>query len=201
MEFVVLCSSNGTVFQSVLDRIKEGSLRATCLGLITDRSDRGCIQKAQAAGVGFSIVEHHENETREEYDKRLSIAMKYTIEGSDNVMDDPEFFVACMGWMYMLSPWFVKTWHNRILNVHPALLPKYPGTHAHELVLENKDTESGMTIHLIDEGMDTGKILLQKKCPVLPDDTEKTLKKRVQALECEWYPKVLQMIEDGSIKV
>jgi phosphoribosylglycinamide formyltransferase-1 len=84
--------------------------------------------------------------------------------------------------------------------VHPSLLPKYPGIHAHEEVLAAKEKESGMTIHLIDEGVDTGKILMQKTCPVLPEDTVDSLKNRVQDLEKEWYPKVLQMIEEGEIQ-
>lgn len=132
-------------------------------------------------------------EAREEYDKRLDAAVRELLPASN------ENLIACMGWQWMLSPWFVEAYRHRILNVHPALLPKHPGAHAHELVLAAKETESGMTIHLIDEGMDTGKILLQKTCPVLPGDTSETLKARVQALECEWYPRVLEMINRGEM--
>ena len=83
--------------------------------------------------------------------------------------------------------------------MHPSLLPKHPGLHAHDEVLAAKETESGMTIHIIDEGLDTGKILVQKKCSVESNDTIETLKIRVQELEKEWYPKVLQMIETKEI--
>lgn len=194
MQFIVLSSSKGTVFQSVLDRMEEGTLSSECLGLIADREDRGCVLKARAAGLPVMIVAKAKDEDREAYDRRVADAIG-RLGGSD------ETLIACIGWLWILSPWFVSAFRNRILNVHPALLPKHPGAHAHALVLAAKDSESGMSIHLIDEGMDTGKILLQKNCPVLPDDTEDSLKKRVQELEGEWYPKVLQMIEEGEIRL
>lgn len=193
MNFVVLSSSKGTVFQAVIDRMKDRTLTARCAGLIADTEDRGCVMKARAAGIPVLIVPKTKGEDREIYDQRVDAAI--TELSADNPV------IACMGWMWMLSPWFVGKRRNRIVNVHPALLPKHPGAHAHDLVIAAKDHESGMTIHLIDEGMDTGKILLQKTCPVLPDDTVETLKPRVQALECEWYPKALQMIEDGTMKL
>ncbi|MBU1911757.1 phosphoribosylglycinamide formyltransferase, partial [Patescibacteria group bacterium] len=80
-----------------------------------------------------------------------------------------------------------------------ALLPKYPGAHGIEEAMEAGEKETGMTIHIIDEGVDTGPILVQKSCSILPDDTVDTLKERVQALEKEWYPKTLQMVETGEI--
>jgi phosphoribosylglycinamide formyltransferase 1 len=193
MNFVVLCSSRGTVFQSVLERVRDGSLNARCLGLVADRADRGCVGKAQQHGVPVAVVERKKGEEREEYDKRLDQAI--------NSFGGRVDLVACIGWMRILSPWFVQQWKNKILNVHPSLLPKHPGAHAHDLVLASKDTVSGMTIHLIDEGMDTGQILLQKECPVMADDTVETLKTRVQSLEAEWYPNVLDMIERGEIQL
>lgn len=190
MTFVVLCSTKGTLFQAVIDRMHDGSLKATCAGLVTDRSDRGCTKKAQAAGLPVQIVEKISGESREDYDKRVDAAVRELLGAA--VSDD--YCIACMGWMWIFSPWFVSQHKNRIVNVHPSLLPKYPGAHAHELVLASGDKETGMTIHLIDEGVDTGKILEQKRCPVFPDDTIETLRARVQALECEWYPKLLAQL-------
>ncbi|MBU0458954.1 phosphoribosylglycinamide formyltransferase, partial [Patescibacteria group bacterium] len=95
--------------------------------------------------------------------------------------------------------WFVQKWEGKIINVHPALLPKYPGAHGIEEAMEAGEKETGMTIHIIYEGVDTGPILVQKSCSILPDDTVDTLKERVQALEKEWYPKTLQMVETGEI--
>ncbi len=206
MNFVVLSSSRGTTFQAILDAIKDGSLTAKCLGLISDREDRGCVAKARAVNLPVVIVskpaagtprlppeasaKEGPGESREEYDKRLDAAVR----SLGNVE-----IIAAIGWMFLLSPWFVNSWKHRILNVHPSLLPKYPGTHSHAEVLAAHEAESGMTIHLIDEWLDTGEIIVQKTCSVEPNDTEETLKTRVQELEKEWYPKVLQMIETKEI--
>ena len=192
MIFVVLSTSQGTVLQSVIDSIKNGSLSMQCAGLVTDNAEHGCAEKAKAAGLPVKIVAMTKDEPREAFDKRVNEAILELSAGKEPV-------IACMGWMWMLSPWFVRQWNNRIMNVHPALLPKHPGAHAHDLVLKSGDKESGMTIHLIDEGMDTGRILIQKTCPVVRGDTVETLKARVQALECEWYPKALEMVECGQI--
>lgn len=194
MNFVVLSSSRGTTFQSVIETMQSGALTATCLGLVADSPERGCIEKAKAAGLPVRIVGKVKGEPREEYDRRLDAELRAMGANEQTI-------IAAIGWMFVLSPWFVRTWRNRILNVHPALLPKYPGAHAHEEVLAAHEKKTGMTIHVIDEGVDTGPILLQKRCPVLPDDTHDSLKERVQELEKIWYPKVLQMIEKGEVQL
>ncbi len=194
MKFVVLSSSRGTVLKAVLDCLKQGDVTAKCLGLVTDKKERGCVRLAKSYGIPLEIIEMQKDEPRSAYDKRLDAAITKLSGGQDVV-------IACMGWKWILSPEFVGRRKNTMINVHPSLLPRHPGAHAHDLVLAAKDTESGMTIHVIDDGVDTGKILLQKSCPVFPDDTVETLKARVQELECEWYPKVLQMIEEGEMKL
>lgn len=190
MRFIVLSSSRGTTFKAVLECIADGSLAAECLGLVADRADRGCVQIAKEAKVPVVIVERRKGEKREDYDERL--------EGAIFGLGKPDI-LACLGWMWLFSESFVRRWRRRLLNVHPSLLPKHPGAHAHEDVLAAQEKTSGMTIHFIDEGMDTGEIVLQKECPVLPGDTAASLKARVQELEKEWYPKVLQMFQEGEL--
>ena len=192
MNFVVLSSSSGTTFQAVIDRIADGALKAKCLGLIADSEDRVCVQKARDAGINVVIVERSKGEDREEYNQRLDEEIRKLGEVDT---------IAALGWMWILTSWFVHKWHGRIVNVHPALLPKYPGAHGIVDAMAAGETETGMTIHIIDEGVDTGPILVQKSCSINPDDTESTLKDRIQSLEKEWYPKVLQMIEDGEIEI
>ena len=184
--------SRGTTFQAILDRIADGSLTAKCLGLVSDNEKRGCVEKARDAKLPVKIVLKKKDESREEYDKRLDAAVR-ALGNAD--------IIAAIGWLYLLSPWFVQQWKNRILNVHPSLLPLHPGLHAHEEVLKVKETESGMTIHIINEALDEGEILVQKSCSVLPSDTVETLKARVQALEKKWYPSALEMIEKGEIRL
>ena len=201
MDFIVLSSSRGTTFQAVIDAIQKGSLTATCKGLVSDREDRGCTKRATAAGLPVKIVEKKATEAKEEYDQRVHAAILSLLPSP---IPSPVPIIAALGWMFIFTPWFISQWRDRIINVHPALLPKYGGKNmygdkVHQAVLDSEDRESGITIHLMDEGVDTGKILLQKKCPVLPGDTVETLKARVQGLEKEWYPKVLEMIELGEI--
>lgn len=201
MNFVVLSSSRGTTLQAVIDAMGNGELEAECLGLIADKESRGCVAKARAAHLPLTTVEREEGEDRESYDKRLHEAILELGGVPPGKSKKTETVIAALGWMFILSPWFVKQWKNRILNVHPALLPNYPGAHAIEDALQAGESESGMTIHLIDEGVDTGPILVQKKCAILPADTSEELKDRIQELEKEWYPKVLQQIETGALKL
>ncbi|NLG07002.1 phosphoribosylglycinamide formyltransferase [Candidatus Peribacteria bacterium] len=192
MNFIVLSSSRGTTFQAVIDALRSGALTATCLGLVADREDRECVARAREADLPVAIVTRRASEDREAYDRRLDKAIRSL--GKADIL-------AAMGWMWILSAEFVSEWEGRIVNVHPALLPKYPGAHGIADALAAGDTETGMTIHLVDDGVDTGPILLQKTCPIQPSDTVDTLKERVQALEKQWYPAVLQMIEKGEILV
>ena len=199
MNFVVLSSSRGTTFQAVLDAQKRVELTATCLGLVTDSSDRLCIERAKSAGLPFTVVERVKGESREEFDWRVDQAIRALGADKDTV-------IAALGWMFIFSPWFIQTWANRIINVHPALLPRHGGKgmyghHVHEAVLNAHEEESGVSIHLMDEGVDTGRVLLQKTCPVLPDDTPASLQARVQDLEKLWYPQVLAMIQKNEIRL
>ncbi len=192
MKFVVFSSSRGTVFRSTLERIADGSLSIACIGLITDKADRLCVSIAQEYGLPYEVVPRTKGEDREAYDKKIERAYEKLLEASGTKAGD--CIIALIGWMFILSAWFVEKYPKKIINVHPSLLPKHPGAHAHDLVLESGDTESGMTIHYVDAGLDSGEIIVQKKCSVLPDDTVDTLKARVQELEKEWYPKVLEDI-------
>ncbi len=182
--------------------MNDGSLTATCIGLITDKPDRGCIEKARAASLPHRTIDVDPKNDRETFDRKVQEAVESLAE--EKSVDAGEVILAEMGWMWIHTPWFIEKHEGKILNVHPALLPKHGGKgmyghHVHDSVLKSGDTESGMTIHVMDSEVDTGKILLQKTCSVLPDDDTGTLQERVQELEKEWYPKLLQMIEDGEI--
>jgi phosphoribosylglycinamide formyltransferase 1 len=194
MPFIVLCSSRGTTFQSVIDRMREGALRDPCLGLVTDREDRGCVEKARKADIPIRVVPLREGESREAFDLRVHAAIEelITLRGAD----PRQVTLAAMGWMFIVGSAFVSAWRDRIINVHPSLLPKFGGKgmyglRVHQAVLDAGEKESGITMHLVDDGVDTGKILLQKKCPVFANDTAETLQARVQELEREWYPRLL----------
>ena len=191
----VLASTNGTNFQSLLDAQQSGALKddiQICC-LITNKADCGAVEKAEKAGIPVYAIDPI-GKTREEFDEEV---MK--------VLDEyqPDLLVLG-GYMRIISNGMVERYRNRIINIHPSLLPKYGGgmnLDVHKAVIEGGETETGMTIHLIDEGVDTGSVVLQKSCSVDSSDTPETLKDKVQALEKEWYPKVVQMFSDGKIKI
>lgn len=124
----------------------------------------------------------------------------------DSLQSDKVDFVVLAGFLWFIPQYLTNTYNNRILNIHPSLLPKYGGRgmfgiHVHEAVLENKESESGITIHLVNENVDSGKILFQTSCPVLPNDTPEELASRVHALEYEYFPKVVkQYVEELRVK-
>ena len=107
--------------------------------------------------------------------------------------------VILSGYMRILSPLFVRQWQGRLLNIHPSLLPKYPGAHAHRDALADGATVTGCTVHLVDEGVDTGQILAQSQLEIHPDDDEDSLSERVKALEHKLYPEVIDAFAKGSL--
>ena len=120
----------------------------------------------------------------------MNVLEKYNIEA-----------VILSGYMRILSPLFVRAWKGRLLNIHPSLLPRYPGAHAHRDALADGATVSGCTVHLVDEGVDTGQILAQREVPVLPDDDEHTLSERIKAIEHELYPQVIDAFTTGKFNI
>jgi len=192
-KIAVLSSTNGTNFQSILDAKARGGLKnAEICCLITDKALCGAALKARDAKIKVYYIDPRDI-SREKFDEA--------------VMDTLDFFgvdlVVLGGFMRIIGPAMVEKYKNRIINIHPSLLPKFGGTmnmSTHQAVLDAGEKETGMTIHIVDEGVDTGKILLQKKVAVEPSDTVETLKAKVQALEKEWYPKVIQQFADGEFK-
>jgi phosphoribosylglycinamide formyltransferase-1 len=124
-----------------------------------------------------------------------------------SVMDTLDYFetdlVVLGGFMRILGPEICEKYKNRIINIHPSLLPKFAGgmdTDVHQAVIDAGEKETGMTIHIVAEEVDTGPIVLQKSVEVSPDDTPETLKEKVQTLEKEWYPKVIQKFANGEVQ-
>lgn len=183
----VLASTKGTDLQAIIDEMKAGKMPGVELAcVISNKSDAYALERARIQGYKAIFV-NPKNRTREEFDEKVAeLLEKYEVD-----------LVVLVGYMRILSTPFVRKFKNRIINVHPALIPKfcgenYFGANVHEAVLTAKAKETGMTIHFVDEGCDTGEIILQKTCEVLTSDTPDTLKERVQALEKKWYPEVIR---------
>jgi len=183
IHLAILGSTNGTDLIAIYNAIKSGELDAQIDIVIANKKDAGILAKAKNWNLDYKYIAPQKN--REEYDKKiLKELQKYNID-----------LVLLIGYMKILSPILINNYPDKILNVHPSLLPKFAGgmdTDVHTEVLKAKETETGCTIHLVDEGIDTGKIILQKKCPVESHDTAETLKQKVQKLEGEAFVEVIR---------
>lgn len=188
-KIAVLASTNGTDLQAIIDEMKAGKMPGIELVLVASNKEN-CYALQRAKEQGFkTLFIDPKNKAREEFDKEMATAL--VAENID--------LIVLIGYMRILSSPFIKKFPNKIINVHPALIPKFCGpqffgSNVHEAVLAAHEKETGMTIHYVDEGVDTGKIILQKTCPVTPDDTAETLKTKVQALEKKWYPGVIRQL-------
>lgn len=192
----VLASGGGTNFQAILDAIADGSLDAEVVMVVSNNSGSGALERAREAGVGWR---HLSGKTHLDPDE-LDCAIR------DAMLDAGAQLICLAGYMKMIGPKTLDAYRDRILNIHPALLPKhggkgYYGIHVHEKVLESGDAVSGVTIHVIDEEYDRGRILEQVEVPVEAGDTPESLQQRVLKEEHRAYPSVLGKIIAGEIEL
>ncbi len=175
MRLAILGSTRGTNLQALITAINERALLANIELVISNKKDAIILSRAASYGLPTEYVDPT-GLTRDEYDRKLdSLLKQHQIE-----------VIALIGYMRILSHDFVRAWQKKIINVHPSLLPDFAGMmdlEVHRAVLAAKRSESGCTVHYVTEQVDGGPIIIQKKCPVFPDDTPEELKARVQALE------------------
>ncbi len=152
--------------------------------VISNRPDAGGIVKAEALGIQTVCIDHKNFKTRKDFEQEMDKALRAC--GTELICN--------AGFMRILSPWFVRRWLGQIINIHPSLLPKFKGLNTHARALEAGQKQHGCTIHYVDEGVDTGKIIAQAKVKVLPSDTADTLAARVLEQEHILYPQVLKTI-------
>lgn len=187
----VLCSGRGTDLQSIIDAIGRGEVDATIAVVLTDKPDAYALTRAKKAGIRAVCIDRKQHEGREPFEKALIAALE----------EAGVTLVVLAGFMRILTPYFVRHFAGRIMNIHPALLPSFPGAHAHRDVLAYGVKISGCTVHFVDEGTDSGPIILQAAVPVLDDDTEETLGARVLEQEHIIYPQAIQLYCEGRLKV
>lgn len=193
----VLVSGGGSNLQSVIDHIKSGFLdRAVLVQVISSSADAYALERAKNEGIpGIAVTRQQwpEEESRNEEILRL---LKEA--GTD--------LIVLAGYMSILSPELISAYGDRIINIHPSLIPKhcgkgYYGKRVHRSVLESGDRKSGATVHYVDEGIDTGRIILQEKVPVEPEDTEDSLAARVLAVEHKILPRAIKIFCEESLKI
>ena len=186
----VLGSTKGTDLQAILDAIHSKKLSATVSTVISNRKNAYILDRAKDHSVPFYFISH-KGKDRKDFDAEMTGGLK----------KDEVDLVLLIGFMRILSSSFCREWRDRILNVHPSLLPKYAGgmdTNVHEEVLNNKDKETGCTIHFVTDELDSGPILIQKKCAVEEGDTVETLKSKVQILEGEAFLEAIPLMANNG---
>lgn len=187
----VFCSGQGTNLQAMLAATRRGTLRARVALVISDRSDAGALGRARRAGIEAHSVDPHAYASRARYERAL-IALCETRAVR---------LICLAGFMRVLSPLFVRRFRHRILNVHPALLPAFPGAHAIRDALAWGVKVTGVTVHLVDEQVDHGPIILQEAVPIRPGETEARLLARVHRVEHRLYPQAIALMFSGRVRV
>ena len=190
----MLGSTRGTDLQAVIDAIESDQLKDVEISFVlSNKEDAYILERAKKHNLKAIFLDPKGKE-REEYDKEVDkLLQEHNIE-----------LVLLIGYMKLMSSWFVQKWLNKVMNIHPSLLPKYAGgmdKGVHETVLENKDEVTGCSLIFIDEGADTGPIILQKEVKVEDEETVETLKEKVQKAEQEVIIKGIELYRDGKIKV
>ncbi len=185
----VLVSGNGTNLQAILDAIAAGRLDARVALVISNKADVPALGRAARAGVTSTVISHKNQPSREAFDAELVRALREA--GVE--------WVVLAGFMRVLTPVFLDAYAGRIVNVHPALLPAFPGVNAQRQALEHGVKISGCTVHFVDAGVDTGPIIAQRAVPVLPGDDEAALSERIHAAEHELLVEVLSDIARGKV--
>jgi phosphoribosylglycinamide formyltransferase 1 len=187
----VLASGRGSNFQSILDAIAKGKLRADITILITDNPSAYAIERAKKNRIEFLVMRPSAYSSREEYYSKIAGELRKR---------DAELIVLA-GFMRIVGRALIDAFPARIMNIHPALLPSFPGLHGQQQALEYGVRISGCTVHFVDEGMDTGPIIIQAAVPVLQGDTEETLSARILECEHEIYPEAIRLFAEGRIEV
>lgn len=187
----VLVSGRGSNLQAIIDAIESGKVEATIAIVISDNKNAYALVRAQKYGLKTLFLDPKEFKKREDYDKRIV----------EHLQQEGVELVILAGFMRLLSPYFINAYKFRIMNIHPALLPSFPGLHAQKQALDYGVKVSGVTVHFVDEGCDTGPIILQVAVKVEDDDTVETLAARILEQEHKIYPQAIQLFAEGKLEM
>ena len=187
----VICSGRGSNLASIMESIDSGKLAAEVAVVIVDKPEAKALERAEAAGIPAVVVNRKAYQYREGFERELIKELQaHYVE-----------LVVLAGFMRILSPYFIGAYSGRIMNIHPALLPSFPGAHAHRDALSYGVKISGCTVHFVDEGTDSGPIILQAVVPVIEGDTEETLSARILEKEHIIYPQAIELYAKGKLKI
>ena len=179
----VLASGRGTNLQAIIEAVEEGKIEGRISIVISDNQDAFALKRAEQHNIETQYINFRKFKDREDYDKEIIEFLK------EKKVD----LVVLAGYMRILTPYFINVYKNKIINIHPALLPSFPGLHAQRQAVESGVKVSGCTVHFVDEGVDSGPIILQKAVEVSDDDTEESLAEKILKEEHQVYSQAIQL--------
>lgn len=191
MKLAVLISGRGSNLQALIDACADDDFPAEIALVMSNKADAFGLERAQKAGIPTEVLNHKDFEDREAFDAAMTAAIEAA--GAE--------FVCLAGFMRLLSDGFVRRWRDKLINIHPSLLPAYKGLHVHERVIEEGARFSGCTVHFVRPAMDEGPIIVQAVVAVLPDDTPDDLAARILEQEHVIYPQAVRMIAEGRVRI
>jgi phosphoribosylglycinamide formyltransferase-1 len=187
----VLISGSGTNLQAIIDAIEAGALDATIQLVLSNKADAFGLVRAKKHSIPTVVLDHKMYPSREAYDQAVV----------DRLRQHGVELVVLAGFMRLLSPVFIKAYSNRIMNIHPALLPSFPGLHVQKKAVDHGVRFSGCTVHFVNEECDEGPIIIQAVVQVFPDDSDETLAARILKQEHRIYPRAIQLYAQGRLHV
>ncbi|MFF2447124.1 phosphoribosylglycinamide formyltransferase [Neobacillus sp. NPDC058068] len=180
----VFASGSGSNFQAILDAVQAGDLDANISLLVCDKPGAYVVERADAASIPSFVFFPKDYPSKADYEAEIAMLLK------DNKVD----LIVLAGYMRLIGPTLLKEYEGRIVNIHPSLLPAFPGKDAIGQALAANAKWSGVTIHFVDEGMDTGPIIVQERVRIAKEDTQESLQRKIQVSEHKLYPEILQML-------
>jgi len=190
MNLGILLSGRGSNFEAIADNIDAGRLAAKISIVISNRADAGGIESARRRGLNALVIPS-KGRQREEHDHDVVAALRRASVD----------LVILAGYMRLLSPWFIQQFRQRILNIHPSLLPAFPGLEAQKQAFDYGAQISGCSVHFVDEHLDHGPIIVQRAVPVLPDDDDHTLAARILEQEHKAYTEAIRIVIEGNYQI
>ena len=187
----VVVSGRGSNLQSIIDHIAKGKLNVEVAVVVSDHKEAFALERAAKAGIPTAVVERKGCKDKAEFEDKIDAALR----------DKGAEVVVLAGFMRILTGHFISRWENKIINIHPALLPSFKGVDAQGQAVDYGVKIAGCTVHFVDEGTDTGPIILQKAVPVYDDDTEETLAARILIEEHKALPEAIQLWADGKLTI
>ncbi len=191
MNIAVFVSGSGTNLQAIIDAVSGGEIKAKIALLVSDNKDAYALTRAKNANIETLVLNPKGFKKREDYDKEIIKELQKRDIG----------LIVLAGFMRLVSSHFVRTFKFRIMNIHPALLPSFKGTHAIKDAFEYGVKRTGVTVHFVDDELDHGPIILQEAVNIEEDDTLKTLEEKIHKIEHKLYPEAIRLFVEGKIEI